>query len=180
MSQYFKRFVMGGHLRLILIALLLSTMIGLATGREARAYSFDPNSYTTPIAFRCYPVTQWMQTGSHVSGGNRYAIDIGTPSGTQVYATKSGTVVWAGWEGAGGIVIRVNHGDGLQSVFAHLSGVNVRVGQWVNKDYSLLGWTGATGYVTGPHLHWHLQVQGSNQGIDISRIPGVSRWQICP
>jgi murein DD-endopeptidase MepM/ murein hydrolase activator NlpD len=159
-------------------ALLAVAGQGIAM-RRAAAWSFDPSTYTTPVT-RCYPVTQWTETGSHTTGQNRYAIDIGCPSGTPVYATKSGTVVRAGWEdNIGGLVVRVNHNDLLQSVFAHLSGVNVRVGQWVNKDYSLLGWSGATGNVSGPHLHWALKDQYSNTGVNMATIPGVSYRQIC-
>lgn len=173
----FGRFIAGKAVAGTALAAAFATM----REKNAGAWWFDPNSYTTPICCRCYRVTQWSQVGSHVSGENRFAIDIGTPSWTPVYATKSGTVVRGGWEGGGGgNVVRVNHNDQLQSIFAHMVQVNVRVGQWVNKDYTLLGYTGASGNVTGPHLHWALKDQYSATGVNMAGIRGVSYGQICP
>lgn len=148
--------------------------------RGVGAWSFDPNTYTTPICCRCYPVTQWYGSGSHVYGENARAIDIGTPNRTPVYATKSGRIAFEGWEGAGGIVARINHNDGLQTIFAHLSQTVVNTGQSVTKDYTLIGYTGATGNVSGPHLHWALKVQGTSSAIRLDGIRGISRSQVCP
>lgn len=148
--------------------------------QPASAWSYNPATYTTPIAYRCWPVTQWYGGGSHVYGENAKAIDIGCPSGTPVYATKDGVIAFEGWEGPGGIVCRINHADGLQTILAHLSQTVVNTGWRVRGGYTLIGYSGATGYVSGPHLHWALKVQGTSTAINLDNIPGVSRWQICP
>ncbi len=96
MPRLINRLIGLASMRLLLAALVLSTVIGVTTAEKAHAYWYDADSYTTPIAFRCYPVTRWVMTASHRYRENRYAIDIDTPVGTPVYATKSGTVVWAG------------------------------------------------------------------------------------
>ncbi len=165
------------------IALAATAASAVATSASvvpAAAWSFNPGSYVTPIAYRCYAVTQWYGTGSHVSGENARAIDIGCPAGTPVYATKDGVIAFEGWEGPGGIVCRINHADGLQTVFAHLSRTVVDAGWRMRGSYTLIGYSGATGNVSGPHLHWALRVQGSSQGINLDGIRGVSRRNICP
>lgn len=164
--------------------LIASTLVagGKLTIDQAAAWSFNPGTYVTPVAFRCYPVTQWFgpTTYSHTSGQNAFAIDIGTPNGTPVYAPKDGVISFEGWEGVGGIVCRINHSDGLQTVLAHLSRTVVDAGWRVRGSYTLIGYSGATGNVSGPHLHWALKVQGANSGINISGVPGVSSTRICP
>jgi murein DD-endopeptidase MepM/ murein hydrolase activator NlpD len=150
--------------------------------RQAAAYSYNPATYVTPIAFRCYPVTQWYGPGtaSHISGENAKAIDIGCPSGTPVYAPKDGVIAFEGWEGVGGIVCRINHADGCQSILAHLSSTIINNGDRVRGSYTKIGYSGATGNVTGPHLHWALKIQGTSTGLALDKVPGVSRSQICP
>jgi murein DD-endopeptidase MepM/ murein hydrolase activator NlpD len=164
--------------------LIASSLVagGKLTLNDAAAWSYNAGTYVTPIAFRCYPVTQWFgpDTYSHKTGQNAFAIDIGTPTGAPVYAPKDGVISFEGWEGVGGIVCRINHADGLQSVLAHLSRTVVDAGWRVRGSYTLIGYSGATGNVSGPHLHWALKVQGENRSINISGVPGVSRWNICP
>lgn len=157
--------------------------IALALGqgfriRPAGAYSYNPATYVTPVT-RCFPVTQWYGSGSHTSGENAKAIDIGCPSGTPVYATKDGVIAFEGWEGAGGIVCRINHADGCQTILAHLSSTIINNGDRVRGNYTKIGYSGATGNVSGPHLHFAIKVQGTSTGLRPDGIPGVSRSQIC-
>lgn len=81
------------------------------------------------------------------------AIDVGLPEGSPVVAADTGTVTWAGWNvyGYGNLVV-VNHGNGYETYYAHLSGVNVYPGQVVNQG-QLIGYSGNTGRSSGPHLH---------------------------
>jgi len=158
---------------------LLLVVAAFAVAAPA-ALAWDPSSYTTPIAYQCYPITQGFSQGSHRGGENEYALDIGTPSGTPVFATKSGTIAFEGWEGVGGIVIRLNHSDGMQTILAHLSRTIINTGQWVNKN-QLIGYTGATGNVTGPHLHWALKNRSTGLSVRIDGIPGVHYpSSVCP
>lgn len=87
-------------------------------------------------------------------------IDIGAPKGTPVVASDSGYVIQAGWNNAGyGFMILINHGNGYVTRYAHLSALNVEVGESVKKG-QLIGRVGSTGNSTGPHLHFEI-IQGS-------------------
>lgn len=86
-------------------------------------------------------------------------LDIGASRGTQVYATATGVVRMANYNGGYGNVIFVDHGYGFSSVYAHLSKINVKVGQQVTKG-QLIGLVGSTGASTGPHLHYEVRVNG--------------------
>ncbi len=83
-------------------------------------------------------------------------LDIGAPKGTPVYAADSGYVVLAGWDQervSYGFMILISHGNGYLTRYAHLSAMNVDVGDSVRKG-QLIGRVGSTGNSTGPHLHF--------------------------
>ena len=86
-------------------------------------------------------------------------VDFGAPTGTHVSAADGGTVTFAGWDGAYGNVIRINHGGGKTSVYAHLSKILVKKGTKVYKGQHI-GNVGNTGRSTGPHLHFEIRVNG--------------------
>lgn len=82
-------------------------------------------------------------------------IDFKTPVGTPIYAIEDGTVIWSQWDSTGGgnmIKIKANS-DGGETVFLHLNDRLVTVGQKVKRG-ELIAYSGATGKVTGPHLHF--------------------------
>jgi murein DD-endopeptidase MepM/ murein hydrolase activator NlpD len=83
------------------------------------------------------------------------AIDYVAAAGTPVVAVGQGVVEFAGWYGGYGYLVEINHGDGYVSSYGHLSafGDRVRVGKRV-KAGEIIGFVGATGYSTGPHLHF--------------------------
>jgi murein DD-endopeptidase MepM/ murein hydrolase activator NlpD len=85
------------------------------------------------------------------------AIDIGLPEGNSVVASDTGTVTWAGWNvyGYGNLVV-INHGNGYETYYAHLSGINVFPGQVVNQG-QVIGLSGNTGRSSGPHLHFEIR-----------------------
>ena len=86
------------------------------------------------------------------------AIDIGQYS--SIYASDAGTVVFAGWSPVGyGYLVEVNHGNGYKTGYAHLSQINVSVGQTVGKGQGL-GMMGATGRAFGVHLHFMVWENG--------------------
>ncbi|MFN2115460.1 MAG: peptidoglycan DD-metalloendopeptidase family protein, partial [Anaerolineae bacterium] len=92
------------------------------------------------------------------------AVDIANSTGTPVYAVDSGTVEVAGWYGWAGQAIILDHGNGFESLYAHLSSINVAVGQTVQRG-QIIGGIGCTygygGRCTGPHLHLELYYQGA-------------------
>jgi murein DD-endopeptidase MepM/ murein hydrolase activator NlpD len=94
---------------------------------------------------------------------NRFhtGIDFTAPSGANVRAAASGRVVQAGWDSGGyGYLITLWHGDGVRTMYAHLSAVLVRRGQRIAAG-ARLGRVGATGHAFGPHLHFEVRVRGA-------------------
>lgn len=87
-------------------------------------------------------------------------VDWATPVGTAVVASCSGTVVRAGWGSGYGYVVYINHPDGRQTRYGHLSKVLVKVGQTVSQG-DKIALSGNTGRSTGPHLHFEILIGGS-------------------
>lgn len=96
--------------------------------------------------------------------GRRYrshhdGVDLAAPWGTPFYAAADGVVTFAGWKSGYGLVVHVDHGDGVVTVYGHASRVTVQAGQRVRKG-QLIGRVGCTGACTGPHLHFEVRVDG--------------------
>ena len=110
----------------------------------------------------------WPTDGGYVSSkmGTRWGsyhrgIDIARPSNYTIKAADNGTVSFAGWDGTYGRKVVINHNNGFQTVYAHLSSINVRVGQVVPAG-SAIGVMGSTGRSTGVHLHFEVLRNGGN------------------
>ena len=117
---------------------------------------------------RVHPITG--QHGTH--GGT----DIGASYGSAIYAAGSGTVVTAynnsAYNGGYGNYAMINHGNGIQTLYAHMSVCSVTVGQTVSAGQTI-GYVGSTGRSTGPHLHFEVRVNGSRVDPQ-SYYPGIS------
>lgn len=87
-------------------------------------------------------------------------VDWATPTGTPVYASNAGTVVQAGWSSGYGYAVYINHADGRQTRYGHLSKVLVSVGQTVSQGQKI-ALSGNTGRSTGPHLHFEIRINGN-------------------
>ena len=87
-------------------------------------------------------------------------IDWATPVGTAVYASSAGTVSRAGWGSGYGYVIYIEHADGRQTRYGHLSKILVKPGQTVSQGQKI-ALSGNTGRSTGPHLHFEILINGS-------------------
>lgn len=109
--------------------------------------------------------TGYRVSGSMWSSGYHTGIDFPVPTGTAIRAVGPGTVVTAGWNSAYGYQVVIKHGDGKYSQYAHQSSLNVSVGQKV-KGGDRIGYSGATGNVSGPHLHFEIRT-GPEYGSDI-------------
>lgn len=113
----------------------------------------------------------WPTTGRVTSGfgyrthpiyGDRRfhaGIDIGAPSGQTVIAAEAGSVVFSGTKGGYGLVVVIDHGGTLATVYAHLSASAVGSGARVFRG-TRVGSVGCTGYCTGPHLHFETRING--------------------
>jgi murein DD-endopeptidase MepM/ murein hydrolase activator NlpD len=87
-------------------------------------------------------------------------VDLSAPPGTPVYAADTGLVIFAGWTGIGyGNAVLIDHGNGFQTLYAHLSQVSIYCGAKVEKS-KLIGLSGDTGNSSGPHLHFEVRVPG--------------------
>ena len=96
------------------------------------------------------------------SRGFHSGIDLVAKTGTPVYASAGGKVVLSSWYYGYGNCIVVDHGNGLKTRYAHLSGFNVKVGDKVSRGQQI-GRSGNTGNSTGPHLHFEVIVNGSTK-----------------
>ncbi|MBI3734401.1 MAG: M23 family metallopeptidase [Chloroflexi bacterium] len=114
----------------------------------------------------------WPISGVLTQGywtGHR-AIDVGAPTGTRVVAADSGFVVLVRYDNFGyGRHIMINHGNGFETLYAHLSVILVEPGQSVARG-QLVGLSGNTGHSTGPHLHFEVRYLG-NQNNPLAYLP---------
>ena len=88
-------------------------------------------------------------------------VDYGAPTGTPVRVVGDGVVDFAGVQNGYGNVVIVKHSGDRATVYAHLSRIDVRKGQSVSQS-DLIGAVGATGWATGPHLHFEFKVKGAH------------------
>jgi murein DD-endopeptidase MepM/ murein hydrolase activator NlpD len=87
-------------------------------------------------------------------------VDWATPIGTTVYASNAGTVAFAGWASGYGYAVYINHADGRQTRYGHLSKVLVSAGQTVSQGEKI-ALSGNTGRSTGPHVHFEIRINGT-------------------
>ncbi len=105
----------------------------------------------------------WPVPGGTISqyfSSYHQAIDIAAPYGTTVVASDAGVVTWAGWRSnGGGLVVQIDHGNGIVTVYNHLGSIWVGPGQAVAKGEGIAA-VGCTGLCTGPHVHFEVIVGG--------------------
>lgn len=95
----------------------------------------------------------WHATGYHTGQ------DIRCPTGTSIHAPANGTVIFAGWDGPYGNLIKIAHGGGIVSYMAHNSRLVAHVGAHVRQG-QLIAYSGRTGNTSGPHCHFEVRVNG--------------------
>ncbi len=86
-------------------------------------------------------------------------IDVTAPTGTPIVAPAAGSVIFAGNDKGYGLVVEIDHGNGIRTRFAHCSRLAVRAGQQVTRN-QLIAAVGSTGLSTAPHLHYEIHVNG--------------------
>ncbi len=122
-----------------------------------RAYLASPMEFsrvTSGFKMRMHPIHQTWR--AHLG------VDYGAPVGTPVRSVGDGVVEFAGTQNGFGNVVFVNHGRGHTTVYAHLSRIAVKRGDRVSQGQNL-GAVGATGWATGPHLHFEFRINGVHQ-----------------
>lgn len=110
-------------------------------------------------------------------GVMHWGVDMAAPCGTPYYAAHAGTVTLARMDGGYGNAIRIDHGQGIETVYGHSSKLLIKEGQHVDAG-QLIGLIGTTGYSTGCHLHFEVNVNGVHtdpmkyllsRGVDIAK-----------
>jgi len=89
------------------------------------------------------------------------ALDLAAPYGTPIYATADGVVVFAGWAGGYGRIIKIRHALGFETRYAHLSKFRVKKGQRVSRG-DRIGDMGSSGRSTGSHVHYEIRIGGKS------------------
>jgi murein DD-endopeptidase MepM/ murein hydrolase activator NlpD len=130
---------------------------------EAERLAKLAKQYTLPTS--SYTITStYGQAGPYWSSGYHTGLDFAAPTGTLIKAVHSGTITSAGWDGSYGYKTVLTLDDGTEIWYAHQSSISVSVGQKVGTG-EVIGRVGATGNVTGAHLHMEVHTSGG-AGID--------------
>jgi murein DD-endopeptidase MepM/ murein hydrolase activator NlpD len=130
---------------------------GLDGQSKRRAFLGSPLAFsriTSSFAMRFHPILQTMR--------QHQGIDYGAPTGTPVRSVGDGVVEMAGWQNGYGNMVQIKHSNDRTTVYAHLSRIDVKKGQRVEQS-AQIGAVGATGWATGPHLHFEFRVKGMQQ-----------------
>ena len=118
--------------------------------------TMTPPTYIRPVNG---PITSYFGPRNLAISPYHYGIDFYVPTGTPVKASSSGVVVSAGWSGNYGYCVLIQHPNGTMTRYAHNSSIAVSCGQTV-KQGQIISHSGATGLVTGPHVHFEILVGG--------------------
>ncbi|WP_338492177.1 LysM peptidoglycan-binding domain-containing M23 family metallopeptidase [Streptomyces sp. SJL17-4] len=129
-----------------------------SSGASASGASTSASGWVAPVSGGFS--TPYRASGSMWSSGYHTGVDFIASSGTAVRAVGAGTVVSAGWSGAYGNEVVIQHADGNYSQYAHLSSLSVSTGQTVSGGQQI-GLSGSTGNSTGPHLHFEIRTSPS-------------------
>jgi murein DD-endopeptidase MepM/ murein hydrolase activator NlpD len=106
---------------------------------------------TSPFGWRIHPIfhVRKFHTG----------VDIGAGYGSPIHAADGGRVIYATWMSGYGNTTIIDHGSGISTLYAHQSTILISSGS-VTKG-QVIGYVGATGYATGPHLHFEVRINGN-------------------
>lgn len=117
--------------------------------------------FAWPMPSSTYISSYFGGRDAPTAGASTYhrGIDIACDSGSHVIAAAAGTVSYTGYMGSGGITVMLDHGDGVFTVYHHLSAYSVVEGQKVEQG-QVIAFSGNTGVSTGPHLHFGVRVNG--------------------
>ena len=132
---------------------------------SATVYSSNGKHYQYPIpAYNGYkPNSGYGYRSSPIAGGTEFhtGVDLKATLNTDVIASESGTVIYAGWRGGYGKCVIIDHGGGYSTLYAHNNVLKVSVGQTVQRGQVIAG-AGTTGYSTGVHSHFEVRINGQH------------------
>jgi murein DD-endopeptidase MepM/ murein hydrolase activator NlpD len=126
----------------------MSGVVGSITTWPTPGYAY----ITSPFEIRKHPITGVVKQHT--------GVDIGAANRSKILAAGAGTVILASWYGAYGNAVIVDHGNGVSTLYGHMSSLGAQVGQTVVAG-QIIGYVGSTGYSTGPHLHFEIRIDGT-------------------
>ncbi|MXP26491.1 peptidoglycan DD-metalloendopeptidase family protein [Altererythrobacter indicus] len=126
-----------------------------------------PGRITSNYGMRRHPILGYKRMHA--------GMDFKATYGQPIYAASDGKVVYAGRHGGHGNYVKLNHGNGLATGYAHMSKIAVRSGSYVKRG-QVIGYVGSTGLSTGPHLHYEMYRNG--QTINPASVKFVTRAQL--
>lgn len=130
--------------------ILVEDVIAVSTPKVVEVGTITPPTFIKPISGGSFSSGFGARWGTF-----HYGVDWSCSTGTSVMASSGGTVVSAGWSGGYGYCIVIDHGNGMQTKYAHLSSIKTSYGKTV-KQGQVIGLSGNTGDSTGPHLHFEI------------------------
>lgn len=144
----------------------LQKAIAEAKKSNSNQYQFDPGSgFYWPLPKERVSVTSFFGPRTHPITGkyhNHSGTDIGAYSGTEIYAAHGGIVLTSAYHSSYGNYVVLSRGDGITTLYAHMSKRAVKVGDVVSQG-QVIGYVGSTGSSTAPHLHFEVRVNGVRQ-----------------
>lgn len=140
---------------------------GLSLRRAFLRTPVELSRISSRFAMRFHPVLKTWRAHT--------GVDYAAPTGTPVRATAAGRIAALGWNGGYGKAITIRHGGTYSTLYGHLSRFHpsLRVGSIVEQG-QIIGYVGATGLATGPHLHYELHVNGKYQNPLTFKFPGAA------
>ena len=147
-----------------------TVVAGLYKKKQPKTYGTGKSAGSVTVAYEApsLPVSFINPTSGIISsrfgsrwGSSHTGLDIAGSTGTSIYAAAGGTVVYTNYSNASyGNCIKISHGSGVETLYAHLNAIYVEEGQSVSQG-TLIGAMGSTGNSTGPHLHFEVRYNGS-------------------
>ncbi|HEU5348574.1 MAG TPA: LysM peptidoglycan-binding domain-containing M23 family metallopeptidase, partial [Ktedonobacterales bacterium] len=127
------------------------------SGTPARETPCAPDGHGNPLGYKLHSPnwgSSWVRGFSWYHNGD----DLAAPSGNTIHAAQSGQVIWAGYDASNGLgwSVKINHCHRISTLYGHMKQVLVRAGDFVLAG-DPIGLEGATGWATGPHLHFMVE-----------------------
>lgn len=134
-------------------------------GNGGSSVDTDGITWVVPVSYS-YVSSAWGYRWHPISGEWKFhhGVDLAGSgiNGRPIYASRGGVVIHAGWYGAGGWTVKIDHGDGFTTVYMHMSDYIVSAGDYVAAGQTI-GYVGSTGGSTGPHLHFEVRYLGESK-----------------
>lgn len=155
---------------MVAIPNLAGSTITVAAGELASTW-YWPLDTNDPNAFTITSNMGYRESPGGIGSTNHGGIDIGASYGTAIVAAQSGYVNISGVYDGYGNAVQIDHGNGYETLYGHMSSIAVSKGEYVTAG-QVIGFVGSTGWSTGPHLHYEVHVYNGNG--QMTKVNGLS------